>query len=90
MPKLLRVGLLIADTPIDIIVDQYGDYTVMFERILRAAVSDRNATCEEQIDLRLKAFQSASKSEFPDVKQINDFDAFLITGSSEFFQLYIF
>jgi len=90
---LYRVAILICDRPIDAVLNLHGDYFAMFKELLEKAANRFNVE-KEIISLQFQPFD-VIKEEYP--SNLNDFDAYLVTGSSRgkkliytFFDLYLF
>lgn len=73
---MTRIAILECDTPIDPVKDRYGTYGDMFQRLLSTSL----ASLGNANTLELTRWNVVGNPAYPSPK---DFDALLLTGSSE-------
>ncbi|KAI9307966.1 class I glutamine amidotransferase-like protein [Cunninghamella echinulata] len=71
----LHLALLVCDTPKPFIVEKYGDYPCMFQKVFNAAVTE-----EKDVQVTWEFFDVVHKQDYP--KDISLFDGIVITGSA--------
>ena len=76
MSRTLRIAVLECDTPIPPVVAEFGNYGDIFERLLKKAVQTSN---NSNVDVEVGKWHVVDNPVFPNP---NDYDAFLLTGSS--------
>src|ERR1043165_9662128 len=76
MSKILKLALLVTDTPAPRIVEQYGDYYVQFSKFLQKVI----ASSEISIGLDMKPY-NVTKMEYPGKRELLEIDGMIITGS---------
>ncbi|KAJ5582176.1 hypothetical protein N7535_000796 [Penicillium sp. DV-2018c] len=76
----LRTAILVCDTPIQPVLQKYGDYFTMFQDLLRQGFEDLDLSKEKKSGEVVVEFSEhkAIDSEFPDLAGV---DALLLTGS---------
>jgi GMP synthase-like glutamine amidotransferase len=77
--KIIKIALLIADRPADVVVEQYGDYNKMFKDLLSAGCLSLRNRQQADLEVEWTSFD-LHKLQIPTNPQ--QFDAMLITGSS--------
>ena len=77
MSRILRLALLLADTPAPSIVSKQGDYRVQFTRLLQSSIQNY------QLDVRLKIdpYDVVNEMALPTEGGLKDIDGIMITGS---------
>ena len=76
------IALLVCDTPLDSIVQNYGDYHVLFTNLLHA--SGKQLGIHDIADkCKLDAYDVVHEMAYPTEAQLDAYDGLLITGSSE-------
>ena len=77
MSRILRLALLIADTPAPSIVAKEGNYLVQFTRLLQSSIQNY------QLDVRLKIdpYDVVNEMALPTEGGLKDIDGIMITGS---------
>ncbi|CAH1766271.1 12314_t:CDS:2 [Entrophospora sp. SA101] len=81
MKQQLNVALLVADTPIPKVLENYGDYYVQFTKLLNDSINFENKN--EHYLINLKKFDVVNEMNYPSDKELKeDIDAIIITGSS--------
>ncbi|RKP08387.1 glutamine amidotransferas-like protein class-I [Thamnocephalis sphaerospora] len=76
--RVLRVALLIADTPPPEVVAKYGDYNVLYTQLLQRAL--RLEELDQSVQLETVPFDVVEAMAYPE--QPETFDAILISGSA--------
>jgi hypothetical protein len=78
----IHVAILVCDTPIKPVLEEYGDYFVMFRELLKQGFDDLDLSEEKFNDIRVEfsEHQMVGTNRFPYPENI---DAVVITGSSE-------
>lgn len=72
--RRIRIALFLCDTPIPDVIASDGDYTAIFNTLLRKSLpSDTN------IDYVLDPYDVRNKLEYPE--NIDDYQAVILTGS---------
>jgi len=77
MSRILRLALLLADTPAPSIVSKQGDYRVQFTRFLQSSIQ------KYKLDVRLKIdpYDVVNEMALPTEEGLKDIDGIMITGS---------
>jgi hypothetical protein len=75
----IHVSILVCDTPIQPVLDKYGDYYAMFQALLRQGFKDLEISESKDIMVEFSEHQMVDNSRFPDLENV---DAVLLTGSS--------
>jgi hypothetical protein len=73
---VLRLALLICDTPLPAVVEAHGDYLAIFSRFFETSLPD------PQVEFSLDGFDVVNKQEYPSLDA--GYDAVVITGSCRF------
>ncbi|RIA88370.1 class I glutamine amidotransferase-like protein, partial [Glomus cerebriforme] len=73
-----RIALLLADTPLPKVTEQYGDYYIQFSKFLQKGV----VSSKKQITLDIKPYDIVTKMEYPNEQDLLEIDGILITGSA--------
>ncbi|KAF7377683.1 Glutamine amidotransferase type-1 domain-containing protein [Mycena sanguinolenta] len=74
------IALLICDTPMPSVVEEHGDYHVLFTNLLHAA--GKQLGIDEIADkCKLDPYDVVTKMEYPTDEQLEAYDGILITGS---------
>ena len=73
---MVRLALLICDTPLPAIVQTHGDYLAIFTRYFRASLPD------PQVEFSLDGFDVVHKQEYPPLD--GGYDGVVITGSGRY------
>ncbi|CAG8542450.1 2056_t:CDS:2 [Paraglomus brasilianum] len=78
MSRILRLALLLADTPAPSIVSKQGDYRVQFTRFLQSSIQ------KYKLDVRLKIdpYDVVNEMALPTEEGLKDIDGIMITGSA--------
>ncbi|OGE56143.1 hypothetical protein PENARI_c003G10804 [Penicillium arizonense] len=76
MSNHLRVAVLVCDTPIQPVLEQYGDYYAIFQALMKQGFKDLELS--EDIDVEFSGYHVVNNPEFP---ELQDYDALLMTGS---------
>jgi GMP synthase (glutamine-hydrolysing) len=79
MPNCLRIAVLVCDTPIQPVLDQYGDYYDIFQGLLKQGLNDLELP--DEIDVQFSGYHVVNNPQFPNLR---DYEALIMTGSSEF------
>ncbi|KAI8825975.1 class I glutamine amidotransferase-like protein [Fimicolochytrium jonesii] len=74
--KQLRIALLVCDTPLPVVCENYGDYPKLFEELFRKAHTSLKMRIP--IDFILTSFD-VTLEQYPE--NVTDFDAYVLTGS---------
>lgn len=79
----LRIAILECDTPLEQTREKYGGYGGVFKALLEAGADalGQPELISSKKGLELSTFDVVYKQEYP---ELNDIDAVLLTGSSEF------
>jgi GMP synthase-like glutamine amidotransferase len=72
---VLRLALLICDTPLPSVVQTHGDYLAIFTRFFKASLPD------PQVEFSLDGFDVVNKQEYPPLD--TEYDGIVISGSGE-------
>ena len=76
----IHAAVLVCDTPIQPVLDKYGDYYAMFQALLRQGFKDLEISGgPKDIIVEFSEHQVVGNSRFPDLENV---DAILMTGSS--------
>lgn len=80
MPTI-KIALLLADTPADVVKSKYGDYLIMFTRVFKEAAAQLNTSGQinDEIKVEMEGFDVVTKMEYP--PSVDTYDAILISGS---------
>ena len=70
-----RLALFLCDTPIPAVLSTDGDYTAIFNDLLRKALPDKSAT------FTLDPYDVRNKMEYPE--DVDRYDGIILTGSGE-------
>lgn len=76
MARTLHVAILECDTPVPAVVENVGNYGVIFEALLKRGLVAANST----VDLKISKWNVVGNPVYPNP---NDCDAFLLSGSSK-------
>jgi GMP synthase (glutamine-hydrolysing) len=79
MSNHLRVAVLVCDTPIQPVLEQYGDYYAIFQALMKQGFKDLELS--DEVDVEFSGYHVVNNPQFP---KLQDYDALLMTGSSEF------
>lgn len=74
MPASTRIALFLCDTPIPTVRATDGDYTDIFNALLRSSLPSNSVT-----EFSLEPYDVREKMEYPD--SIDDYRAIILTGS---------
>jgi GMP synthase (glutamine-hydrolysing) len=75
----IHVAILVCDTPIQPVLDKYGDYYAMFQALLRQGFKDLEISKSQKIMVEFSEHRMVDNSQFLDLENV---DAVLLTGSS--------
>lgn len=76
----IHVAILVCDTPIQPVLQKYGDYFAIFQDILRQAFKDLEISEKfKDITVEFSEHQMVHNNRFPDLENV---DAVVLTGSS--------
>lgn len=79
-----RLGLILADTPIDTVVKEIGDYSVIFRSFLAASLKSLEGSCGRTLPrlevVSYKAFGEDRR--LPSRENADNIDGYMITGSA--------
>lgn len=76
-PEPPRIALFLCDTPIQSVIDDDGDYTDIYNTLLRASRPD--------ILYTLDPYDVRNKLEYPRPEDLDKYDAIVLTGSGVYF-----
>lgn len=76
MTRTLRVAILECDTPVAPVVEQVGNYGVIFEALLKKGL----VAASSSVDFEISKWNVVGNPVYPNP---NDIDAFLLSGSSK-------
>ncbi|KAJ4474392.1 class I glutamine amidotransferase-like protein [Lentinula aciculospora] len=75
--KCKLIALLVCDTPIPEVVAEHGEYPRMFHELMRKSLPD-----EFGWNFTMDAYDVVRKMEYPSKEKIDQYDAFMYTGSA--------
>lgn len=81
MSSSLRIAVLVCDTPVQPVLEKYGDYYAIFQGLLKQGFQDLELP--EELDVQFSGYHVVENPQFP---ELHDYDAVLMTGSSELSQ----
>jgi hypothetical protein len=80
MKKPLNIALLVADTPIPKVIENYGDYYILFKNLLNDSIKLKNKN--ENYLINLIQYDIVNEMNYPNDKELKeDIDVIMITGS---------
>lgn len=81
-PRVLRLALLVADTPAPAVVAKHGDYSFLYRRVLRKAL--QTYYDDSGLELDVCDYDVVNLQEYPadDIMASGELDGIIITGSS--------
>lgn len=77
--KLKSIALLVCDTPMPEVVAEHGEYPTIFYELMRKSLPD-----ELGWEFTMDAYDVVRKMEYPSEEKIDEYDAFMYTGSGMF------
>ncbi|KAJ3859877.1 class I glutamine amidotransferase-like protein [Lentinula novae-zelandiae] len=75
--KLKSIALLVCDTPMPEVVAEHGEYPTIFYELMRKSLPD-----ELGWEFTMDAYDVVRKMEYPSEEKIDEYDAFMYTGSA--------
>ncbi|KAJ5301499.1 hypothetical protein PENANT_c009G07360 [Penicillium antarcticum] len=76
MSSSLRIAVLVCDTPVQPVLEKYGDYYAIFQGLLKQGFQDLELP--EELDVQFSGYHVVENPQFP---ELHDYDAVLMTGS---------
>lgn len=82
MSEPIHIAILECDTPLDKVRSKYGGYGEIFTKLLEGAAKELTETKGKDVKVKCSVWDVVEKQEYPE--DLEDVDAVLMTGSSEY------
>ncbi|EPQ28649.1 uncharacterized protein PFL1_03952 [Pseudozyma flocculosa PF-1] len=83
--RQISIAVLVADTPVQPVLDRRGDYTKIYPAFLQSSLNTiKRHAWQDSVSLHVRCYDVVTAQEYPDQGQLSDglWDAIVVTGSA--------